>query len=49
MVSAYNGTGMTGGDSLTEDLNIWYDVSWKPHDLLYLQGIAKLTLRNLGW
>lgn len=23
----YNGTGMTGGDSLTSDLNIFYDVS----------------------
>lgn len=23
----YNGTGPTGGDSLTEDLNIWYEVS----------------------
>ena len=23
----YNGTGATGGDSLTEDLNIWYEVS----------------------
>lgn len=22
----YNGTGMTGGDSLTEDLNIFYNV-----------------------
>ena len=22
----YNGTGATGGDSLTEDLNIWYEV-----------------------
>lgn len=21
----YNGTGMTGGDPLTEDLNIWYE------------------------
>lgn len=26
-VSSYNGTGPTGGDSLTEDLNIWYEVS----------------------
>lgn len=25
-VSAYNGTGPNGGDSLTEDLNIWYEV-----------------------
>jgi ammonium transporter, Amt family len=23
----YNGTGPTGGDSLTENLNIWYEVS----------------------
>lgn len=23
----YNGSGPTGGDSLTEDLNIWYEVS----------------------
>lgn len=23
----YNGTGMDGGDSLTENLNIWYEVS----------------------
>lgn len=22
----YNGSGPTGGDSLTEDLNIWYEV-----------------------
>jgi len=27
MVVEYNGTGMTGGDSLTEDINIYYDVS----------------------
>lgn len=26
-VAAYNGSGPTGGDSLTEDLNIWYEVS----------------------
>lgn len=26
----YNGTGATGGDSLTENLNIWYEVSWPP-------------------
>lgn len=28
---AYNGSGPTGGDSLTEDLNIWYetgDIAW---------------------
>lgn len=25
-VATYNGTGPTGGDSLTEDLNIWYEV-----------------------
>ena len=24
----YNGTGMTGGDSLNADLNIFYDVSY---------------------
>lgn len=27
----YNGTGLDGGDSLTEDLNIWYesgDIAW---------------------
>lgn len=24
----YNGTGAQGGDSLTEDLNIWYEVSY---------------------
>lgn len=23
----YNGTGATGGDSLVDDLNIWYEVS----------------------
>ena len=23
----YNGTGATGGDSMTENLNIWYEVS----------------------
>lgn len=23
---AYNGTGVNGGDSLHEDLNIWYNV-----------------------
>lgn len=23
----YNGTGAMGGDSLTQDLNIWYEVS----------------------
>lgn len=27
----YNGTGATGGDSITDDLNIWYEVrSHKP-------------------
>lgn len=26
-VASYNGSGPTGGDSLTEDLNIWYEVS----------------------
>lgn len=26
MVEAYNGTGMTGGDSLAEDLNVYYEV-----------------------
>lgn len=26
-ISPYNGTGPTGGDSLTQDLNIWYEVS----------------------
>lgn len=25
-VATYNGTGPNGGDSLTEDLNIWYEV-----------------------
>lgn len=24
----YNGTGATGGDALTDNLNIWYEVSW---------------------
>ena len=27
MAAEYNGTTMTGGDSLTEDLNIYYEVS----------------------
>jgi hypothetical protein len=27
MAVPYNGTIMTGGDSLTEDLNVFYDVS----------------------
>jgi hypothetical protein len=27
---AYNGTGATGGDSLTEDLNIYYNVRSNP-------------------
>lgn len=29
--ATYNGTGLDGGDSLTEDLNIWYesgDIAW---------------------
>lgn len=26
----YNGTGATGGDSLTQDLNIWYEVGFFP-------------------
>lgn len=26
LVTTYNGTGMTGGDSLNTDLNIWYEV-----------------------
>lgn len=25
-ITPYNGTGPTGGDSLTENLNIWYEV-----------------------
>lgn len=24
----FNGSGPTGGDPLTEDLNIWYEVGW---------------------
>ena len=28
MVVEYNGTNAAGGDSLTEDLNIFYDVSF---------------------
>ena len=26
----YNGTGMAGGDPLTEDLNIWYEACCAP-------------------
>jgi hypothetical protein len=33
MAIPYNGTGMTGGDSLTEDLNVYYDVSLASVDL----------------
>jgi hypothetical protein len=38
MVEAYNGTGMTGGSSLAEDLNVWYDVS---RTFLQTEGITK--------
>lgn len=31
-VATYNGTRATGGDSLTQDLNIWYEVGYS---LLY--------------
>lgn len=27
-ISTYNGTGPTGGDSLTQNLNIWYEVRY---------------------
>ena len=36
MVEVYNSTMMTGGDSLTEDLNIYYEVCFAP------------TYQNLG-
>lgn len=26
----FNGSGDAGGDPLTEDLNIWYEVGWDP-------------------
>ncbi len=33
----YNGTDMTGGDSLNADLNIFYDVSWPQ------KGVQRVT------
>ena len=28
-LAPYNGTGTTGGDSLIDNFNIWYQVSWQ--------------------
>lgn len=42
---AYNGTNAAGGDSLTEDLNIFYEVSFNHHARLAsrLENRSKLT------
>ena len=40
---AYNGTGPNGGDSLHEDLNIWYNV-WNVQSILQLTDI-NITVR----
>jgi hypothetical protein len=36
MAEPYNGTTMTGGDSLTEDLNVFYDVSLQNGSFVFL-------------
>lgn len=45
---AYNGTGMTGGDSLTEDLNIWYgagDIAW----MITATALVLLMIPGVGF
>ena len=42
----YNGSIMTGGDSLNADLNIFYDVSLSPRSQLAPSCTDKLPL---GW
>lgn len=48
----YNGTVPTGGNSLTDDLNVYYDVCFgnlPPHSLtLAQQQLRGATLRLLG-
>ncbi|KAI0842134.1 ammonium transporter [Hypoxylon sp. FL0890] len=44
----YNGTGATGGDSLTEDLNIWYesgDVGW----MITATALVLLMIPGVGF
>ncbi|KAI1107800.1 ammonium transporter [Jackrogersella minutella] len=44
----YNGTGATGGDSLTEDLNIWYesgDVAW----MITATALVLLMIPGVGF
>ncbi|CAK7229298.1 ammonium transporter Amt1 [Sporothrix bragantina] len=44
----YNGTGMTGGDSLTEDLNIWYeagDIAW----MIMATALVLLMIPGVGF
>ena len=42
-VVAYNGTIMAGGDSLTQDLNIWYEVCRLLDTLLTIQHTDSLN------
>ncbi|CAK7241462.1 MAG: ammonium transporter Amt1 [Sporothrix thermara] len=45
---AYNGSGKTGGDSLTEDLNIWYetgDIAW----MITATALVLLMIPGVGF
>ncbi|CAN8099487.1 unnamed protein product [Discula destructiva] len=47
-VATYNGTGPTGGDSLTENLNIWYesgDVAW----MITATALVLLMIPGVGF
>ncbi|KAH8592396.1 ammonium transporter-like protein [Bisporella sp. PMI_857] len=48
MPEAYNGTGMTGGDSLTEDLNMYYeagDIAW----MITATALVLLMIPGVGF
>jgi len=41
----YNGTGPTGGDPLTENMNIWYEVS-DGHQFHYMRDVTSGSCNN---
>lgn len=44
----YNGTGAAGGDPLTENLNIWYEVCSEPRTTVQPVLVRPLTLSCLA-
>jgi hypothetical protein len=46
----YNGTGPTGGNSLTENLNIWYEVCYRLDGNRNAAAVAiRLTALSTEW